>query len=683
MKSVIIISWTVQILLAISYLFLSSVFALAETVGDCGSGIRAARTLFVTHEKQCRIARIKAKNKNIALNSEEVELALLSLIRDGSESVSIILNDVTIRGDIDLSNLKIEKYLDFRNVTLTGSLDMSSSSSTLPIAMNGARINGAFLLKNAKFQALFAPGIHVGDNFVANGLTLNGQLYLARSTFLANVSLWSSRIGGHLLLNDAKISGALELSSTRVGGQIYLDRATIDGVVDLRSAEIAEMLLARRLRTPGEFNAQEVTVGGQIDISGTHATIVTIESARVGGNVLMREVKASRIEAQHLRTEGQIDIEDALISQEIEFEETSIGSNLLARGVQSEAIDLRGADINDQLDLSGSRFGTIRMSEVSIGANFLAKKLSVDGSFDANGVEIGGQMTFIGVNLNGNLFLENSNISDNVFLRDSLFYGLVSFVYANVRGGLDLSASTFSHLALAGTKVEGELRFGSDITKPWSWVGTSILDVRGVHVGGIDDFPSEWVQIDAVWPDTFLVDGFRFDRLTSSFSDPIERDRNWHDNFLSRMNYSPQTYDHFSDYFEDIGEKSLASDIRYLSADRFREESVGVKFKIFMFLSKIFVGYGEKLYFAIYWALGIIIIGIIVLIRHFDIDRCHSKLDYFFYSFDRFIPFIEIDKKLGDEISLTGVVRYYFYFHSIMGYVVGVFVAAAIAGLAK
>jgi len=54
----------------------------------------------------------------------------------------------------------------------------------------------------------------------------------------------------------------------------------------------------------------------------------------------------------------------------------------------------------------------------------------------------------------------------------------------------------------------------------------------------------------------------------------------------------------------------------------------------------------------------------------------------FFYSLDMMLPVIHLRQRHYD-VDLHGIVRYYFYFHQVMGYVLASFLIAGLSGLTK
>lgn len=664
-------------------------FALvAQAQGDIQCDVtensHKSENIEIRFKDNCRSAIIVPVHSERIIDSQEIQKTVFELVdtQDGLNTIN--LSNLSVDGDLNLSNINFSHSLNLEGMKLVGDLNLSNSKNQLPINLTGAEISGTLLAEDAEFKAFFASKLKVKNGLVANGMIVSSQLLLSNSDVSGGVHLNNVKVGGHALLNDSSISGGLIMESSRVEGQVYLEDSKISHGIWMQSIVIKEMMIARNLSTDGIVSLVDSSIGEQIDLSGAYNTGVNLGAAQVGSNFLMRNATiAGNLKGKWLRVQGQIDLESTEVNGELDFEEVAIGSSLLMRKLANPTVDFRGIQIGDQLDMSGATLREIRMSESIVSANLLAYGISIQGTWDLSGARLGGQLTLINASVTGDLLLENITVRDNTFLKESKFDSVIAFVYSEVDGGLDLSASKFSKLVLTGTKIAGEFRIGSVVTKPWSWdVNNSELDLRGVDIGGLEDFPVEWVYKDEVWPNSFLADGFTFKRLTAKFSDVQERDANWYENFLRRIKYSPHTYDQFSDYFDGIGETSLASDIRYLSSDRRLSEATKPSSKLGLFFSKIFVGYGERLYLAIFWALGFIFLGWIVLLTSQQNAGTVRRVDFLFYSFDRFIPFIVIDKTLMDNITIRNSVRYYFYVHAIMGYIVGVFVAAAIGGLA-
>ncbi len=74
-------------------------------------------------------------------------------------------------------------------------------------------------------------------------------------------------------------------------------------------------------------------------------------------------------------------------------------------------------------------------------------------------------------------------------------------------------------------------------------------------------------------------------------------------------------------------------------------------------------------------------LGVIVLRVSGEGPRNHMPYGIA-YSFDLLLPLVRL-RELHYQIDLQGWAAYYFYFHKLMGYVLGIFLGAGLSGLAK
>ena len=169
------------------------------------------------------------------------------------------------------------------------------------------------------------------------------------------------------------------------------------------------------------------------------------------------------------------------------------------------------------------------------------------------------------------------------------------------------------------------------------------------------------------------------------------REVSWLKEWIEKdKSYSPQPYKLLADVLEKEGYKGKAREILYHGEKRAQSEAKGVD-KAWLLLKGIFIGYGYRVYYAVFWAVGFIILGMILLYTTKSVpgkkekDDFRSRLfyffDIFFYSLDMLLPIIKLDDKRHKDITLTGGVRYYFYIHHMMGYVLGFFLIAGLSGL--
>ena len=131
---------------------------------------------------------------------------------------------------------------------------------------------------------------------------------------------------------------------------------------------------------------------------------------------------------------------------------------------------------------------------------------------------------------------------------------------------------------------------------------------------------------------------------------------------------------------ESQGKRPLATAIRYSGRERERAEAKGGQW-VWLTALKWIIGYGYYPYFAIYWAIGLVIVGAVVL--RISGEGPRNGMPYgLAYSFDILLPIVRLRDR-HHQIDLKSWARYYFYCHRIMGYVLASFLVAGLSGLTK
>ena len=131
---------------------------------------------------------------------------------------------------------------------------------------------------------------------------------------------------------------------------------------------------------------------------------------------------------------------------------------------------------------------------------------------------------------------------------------------------------------------------------------------------------------------------------------------------------------------EKAGHKDKAKDVLYYGKEREHSEATGLSW-LWLTLQLIFIGYGYRIYYAFVWVTVFVAIGALVFRRTKEART--NKMPYgIAYSFDMLLPLIKLRQRHYD-IDLSGWPRYYFYFHKLMGYVLGFFLIAGLSGLTK
>jgi hypothetical protein len=318
-----------------------------------------------------------------------------------------------------------------------------------------------------------------------------------------------------------------------------------------------------------------------------------------------------------------------------------------------------------------------------------------------------------GSTFEGKVNLSSAKVGGAAYLRyGATFKAEVDLIGASIGSSLDFSdARITGPVEMTGCQVVGELRLGSSRHRPARWEQGALLVLRNAHVGALQD----WWQ-DASnnsWPKALELEGFTFDRLGGLFgtgkeADMMARPSGCYVAWLGRdAGSSPQPYEHLASLFRRAGEPGKANDILYAARERRRRlalskvdhrghpkdrevpEGVG----LWLLRSTIGYGLGNRYFRLLWWVGGLTFLGMLVLIA----AGYHSPARWpslFFASLDQFLPVIKLNKAhdvliFGDTSARPSIdpqpywVQTYFYLHKIVGWVLGSFMVAGLAGLTQ
>ncbi len=405
-------------------------------------------------------------------------------------------------------------------------------------------------------------------------------------------------------------------------------------------------------------------------------------------------------------------LEGITVHGETRLRDLRIGRNLyLWRGASFGTIDLLGGRINGDLRLSGSTFrGPIDMSNVEIGRHLFARRYASKkrpkptrfrGAIVLRNASIGGRLEFIGIRARGVLDMDAIRVKEDIFLRDcSQFRSNVNMVFAKIGQNLDLSGSQFRDLDATGARIAGELRLGSSRHPRPTWSPDAKLNLRNAQVfswqHGYDDVgDTRFFQggctgsVDSVgpWPSKLEISGFGYEQLgglggsgQSEILGPKRRDdlvKHW----LKRdETYSPQPYEQLAKVVKTAGYRDLANRILYDSKEEERRNAKGTEWAWLTTL-KLVMGYGFRYSNALYWVIGMVAMGMIVL--GITREGLRNKMPIgFFYSLDVLLPIVRL-REFHQQVQLRGFARYYFYFHKLVGYFLASILIAGFSGLTR
>jgi hypothetical protein len=382
-------------------------------------------------------------------------------------------------------------------------------------------------------------------------------------------------------------------------------------------------------------------------------------------------------------------------------------------------VDLRGAKIGDQLSMIGAIFsGKLEMDGIQIAGHLFMR--SADGNVASfkdvvlRGAKIGGQLSMSGAKVTGQLNMQSAQIGEALFLRDGEFAS-INLTRAIIDSHVLMEKANFKGpVIMTGAQIKGDLVFDTKKDNASIWGDGSILDLRNLRVGALQAGGPE------VWPkkENLYLDGLIYERLGGVRINDARGMGHWtgkeYVDWLSRMKIlSLQPYELTGKILREMGRKGEAEEVLLAGRERLREQEGGVT----AFLLNYLIGHGFAYGRALFWVavmtmLGALLIFVspsnravpplwlgeptpppgwtshkvpdwLVALRNGLARFFYSRFSRcIFYSFEMLIPLV----KLCDAHSKhdpRGLVRYYFYFHRMFGWVLASFIVAGVTGLVK
>ena len=562
-----------------------------------------------------------------ALNLDDVHLA----------AAEFSLIGCSLAGDLVVTAAHIDGWLVFDGTVISGNLDMSAARIDRGMMItNKTTIEGAIELSLASIgDALTLTDATLAGGMNAPGVKIGSFLVLANSGFDADVKLVAAKVQGALAIQGVKFAAGKQLDATemQVGSFVGIVDAEFGGAVNLSGLSVpgnfamtgvtfaaGRQLNASGLQIGGSMLAKNVTFGGGLSLDGA---VVRDEMSMIG----TKFGAESAFTANGFRVGGTFLVDPAEFADGVAMKNASIGRNLIMRG-----------------------------AHVGVGKSFNARGLQVGGDLGMEDAELGGSVDLAGGNIRGEVVLDQLKLGpDAVLSMESLRVGRhayfrnvgsakpVNAAFLVVGGSLDLRGATLGGLDLSGAVVEGDLRLGGRYDngpEAWTkWVSqgnkSACVVLRNTSVGNLQDDERSW---DAA---TLVLEGFAYRHLGGvggvSRQDmrnrPVESWRRW----LARdPDYSPQPYTQLASVLAASGNNDASAAIRFAGRDRERTEllrgcgwwhpsdaeaATAVRspcdlqgwFGLSVLQATIGYGIGTYTFRAVWWTLGLALIGTAVL----------------------------------------------------------------------
>jgi uncharacterized protein YjbI with pentapeptide repeats len=410
----------------------------------------------------------------------------------------------------------------------------------------------------------------------------------------------------------------VELTGARVGGQLSLIGSKVSGKLNMNGVQIGATLF---MSDEAEF--------ADVELTGAHVNHLSLIGSKVSGKLIMNS----------LRVDETLFMRDTAQFADVELTHARVG-----------ALDLVGSKVSGKLNMNG----------LQVGASLLMGKAEF-ADVELSGARVRGQISLRNSKVTGELSCYGLEIEQEVFMVNAKFDGLIDCGSAKLKGDLYLDGSQFQQdVNLSGVEIGGALDLRSA-----QWSDGVALILRNAKISVIPALADAWApKLD--------LEGFTYRSVGAA--DQFEV---W---FGKIDRYAPQPYDQLASIVQGKGYGTLATSIRYSGRERERTEATGGKWAWLTTLKWV-IGYGYYPQFAIFWVIGLVMAGAIVL-RASGEGRRNGMPFGLAYSFDILLPIIRLRDR-HYQIDLKTWARYYFYGHKIMGYVLASFLIAGLSGLTK
>ena len=505
----------------------------------------------------------------------------------------------------------------------------------------------AILLEDSYRRALTWRGVDVV------GARFTEPIDLAGAELQHPLRLRASLLEKGADLGGLKSRHAISLVGSKVAGLLKMYELDLDANLnlELNEAEFADVQLGSA-RVGGILNLSSSKVTGMLDMNGLQARALFMRNKAEFANVGLGSAHVG----------GQLALNGSKVTGKLNMNGLQV-DNVLADNAEFAEVVLVAAHVGRQLSLIGSKVtGKLDMDSLRVDGSLLMREEAGFAAVNLDNAHVGGQLQLIGSKVTGQLDCYSLEVEQQAAMENTEFGGPVNCRNAKIRGNLNLSGGRFQNdVDLLGGDIGGELGLAA---AQWSEGATLVL--RNARVATIPALTEGW----APWLD---LDGFTYRSVGAA--DGYE---SW---FRRKLGpYVPQPYDQLASVVERQGQGTLATAIRYSGHERERAEARGARWAWLTALKWV-IGYGHYPHWAIFWAIGLVAVGAIVLRVSGEGPRNGMPIGLA-YSFDMLLPIIRLRDR-HYRIDLTTGARYYFYWHKIMGFVLASFLIAGLSGLTR
>ncbi len=503
-------------------------------------------------------------------------------------------------------------------------------------------------------------------------------------------------------LENAQISASLEMDST--------DNSplSVAGTVDLQGISVrGHGSMSGRV---GNVTLNDADFGSYLDLSATNAASIDMSNIHVGGYLSLSNATARSVTLSGSAIDRSLYIRGASIIKVLLLINARVSSQVVVEGATIYTMTAYGLRAGNQLFVrSNSRIGTLNLSATQTDGDIEIQHVTLT-HLALSGASSGGHLKLTYAELKNKCVCDHLHLHGDLDISRTIIRRRADFGYLTTTGNIALSGSgngerAFGVVNLTSSHADGDLVLARE---PDLWRDDGALVLRNASVHAFEDRSDSCADIAAgcpdPWPKTIQLSGFSYEQLgnlsqsmprggwmhaTSTFRDMSERDVGRWREWLGREPLSTQPYEQLATVLRQLGHPEAATQLLYQERNDELGHASFPRYQL-LWLDRAFVGFGYHPYFALFWILGMLLLGVIVLQVSHERRRLAalpSGADRFplfglVYSFDALVPLVTLYKPDAD-VELHGWARYYFFLHRLLGWILASFIVAGIAGLTK
>ena len=629
-----------------------------------------------------------------------------------------------INGPLLLDNAHLKGELSLDGSVLTKWLSATGMRSERNVDLNNSTFQGDVLLIDSKIADVLAMRSSAFERDVdLDNSTVEGGLGMESSSFLATVDGNSLKVRGHVLMSHAKFAGKVELVKATIDGDLTMTSSSFSKDADFNGVRVANSLFMDEHATfAGQLTLNTATVGGDLTMTSSSFAKVSASAIKVTNSLYLNQgaTFAGAVDLSAATIGTLLDMRSSSFKDKLTLAAVTTGLGLYMGSASFADVDAFSMDIKGNLLMdNGATFaGEVNLVDTKVAGNLEMASASFAKSVSADGLDVRGRLVMSEASFDGEVSLEGAKT-----------------------GYLDLGAATAIRIDLSGS-VGSELQLSDLGWRCGSAPGApSSKDFKGDARG----FRHHWVLSDPAWhaacagkedalptlllrnarfqtfqdsadawPPRVELEGFRYDSLggpegTGKYDMRQRRSREWIDWLARDPTFSPYPYTQLAAVLTAAGRRDTAETILFTGRDRERSEIWADRSNsnpwvwvwhnspnwLWLSLYSAVAGYGIGLYTfrVLWWVCGLAVLGSVVL-WFSPYARTRGVGWRLGASLHRLLPVIELSeefndffdtskRKPGEPRKLFGWQMTFFVVIGLVGWMLGLLLLAAMAGLAS